>query len=93
MMHVWWPWPLPQGADICSLPFFVIYADKRIRHDRCVSLEERYEDLLERYGCSESAREGIREAHRQGKMMENALAAQLEWAVHEDSFDCGRVVA
>ncbi|RRD71216.1 MULTISPECIES: HDIG domain-containing metalloprotein [unclassified Desulfovibrio] len=93
MMHVWWPWPLPQGAGICSLPFFVIYADKRVRHDRCVSLEERYEDLLERYGCSESAREGIREAHRQGKMMESALAAQLEWAVHEDSFDCGRVVA
>ena len=93
MMHVWWPWPLPRGSDICALPFFVIYADKRIKHDTCVSLEERYEDLLGRYGCSKEAREGIREAYQQGKDIENAIAAQLGWALHENTFDCGRVVA
>lgn len=92
MMHVWWPWPLPQGPGICSLPFFVIYADKRIRHDACVTLEERYEDLLERYGRTEAAREGIGVAYRQGKNIESALEAQLGWALHENSFDCGRVV-
>ena len=92
MMHVWWPWALPQGPEICSLPFFVIYADKRIRHDVCVTLEERYEDLLERYGRTDAAREGIGVAYKQGKNIESALEAQLGWTLHENSFDCGRVV-
>ena len=92
MMHVWWPWPLPEGRDICALPFFVMYADKRVRHDACVSLEERYDDLLGRYGHSEAAREGIYAAFRQGKNIESALSAQLGWTLYEDSFDCGRLV-
>ncbi|MDO5484515.1 MAG: HDIG domain-containing protein, partial [Desulfovibrionaceae bacterium] len=37
MLHVHWPWEVPQGPGICTLPFFVIYADKRVRHDACVS--------------------------------------------------------
>lgn len=86
------PWPLPEGAGICALPFFVIYADKRVRHDACVPLEERYEDLLARYGRTEAAREGIRGSYEQGKTIERALSAQLGWALHEDSFDCGRLV-
>ena len=77
---------------ICALPLFVIYADKRVRHDACVPLEERYEDLLTRYGRTEAAREGIRGSYEQGKTIERALSAQLGWALHEDSFDCGRLV-
>lgn len=92
MLHVHWPWPLPEGAGICALPFFVIYADKRVRHDNCVSLAERYEDLLERYGHGEAARQGIRASYEQGKNIERALSAQLGCALHEDSFDCGRLV-
>jgi len=92
MMHVWWPWPLPEGPGICTLPFFVIYADKRVRHDACVTLEERYEDLLERYGRTGAARDGIGVAYQQGKNIESALEAQLGWTLHENSFDCGRVV-
>ena len=92
MLHVHWPWPLPEGAGICALPFFVIYADKRVRHDASVPLEERYEDLLTRYGRTEAAREGIRGSYEQGKTIERALSAQLGWALHEDSFDCGRLV-
>lgn len=92
MMHVWWPWPLPEGPGICALPFFVIYADKRIRHDACVTLEERYDDLLERYGRTAAARDGIGVAYQQGKNIESALEAQLGWTLHENSFDCGRVV-
>ena len=92
MMHVWWPWPLPEGSGICALPFFVIYADKRVRHDACVTLEERYEDLLERYGRTGAARDGIGVAYQQGKNIESALEAQLGWTLHENSFDCGRVV-
>lgn len=81
MLHVHWPWPLPEGAGICALPFFVIYADKRVRHDACVPLEERYEDLLTRYGRTEAAREGIRGSYEQGKTIERALSAQLGWGV------------
>lgn len=92
MLHVWWPWSLPQGTDICALPFFVMYADKRVRHDACVTLEERYADLLQRYGRTEEAREGIRAAYRQGKTIEDALAVLLGWSLHEDSFDSGRLV-
>ena len=86
---------LAQGVMLhvhCALPFFVIYADKRVRHDACVPLEERYEDLLTRYGRTEAAREGIRGSYEQGKTIERALSAQLGWALHEDSFDCGRLV-
>lgn len=36
------------------------YADKRIRHEELVSLDERFADLLERYGKHERARERIR---------------------------------
>lgn len=92
MLHVHWPWPLPEGAGICALPFFVIYADKRVRHDSCVSLAERYEDLLDRYGHSQAARQGIGASYEQGRNIERALSAQLGCALHEDSFDCGRLV-
>ena len=92
LLHVHWPWAVPEGAAICSLPFFVIYADKRVRHDTCVTLEERYEDLQQRYGFTESARAGVRAAYEQGKTIERALSAQLGWALHEDSFDSGRLV-
>lgn len=93
MLHVWWPWSVPEGREICALPFFVMYADKRIRHDSCVTLQERYEDLLVRYGNTEASRKSIREAYGQGKHMERALEAHLGVALHEYSFDCGRVVA
>lgn len=77
LLHVHWPWPLPQGPDICQLPLFVFYADKRVRHDGCVTLDERFEDLLVRYGKSEAAKCGIREAWQQSKMLEKAISAQL----------------
>jgi len=33
----------------------VNYADKRVQHDRIVSLEERFNDLMDRYGKSQKA--------------------------------------
>ncbi len=92
LLHVHWPWPVPDGSGICALPFFVIYADKRVRHDACVTLEERFEDLLTRYGRDARARAGIRAAHEQAVTIERALAAQLGWKLHEDSFDCRGLV-
>lgn len=92
LLHVHWPWPLPEGPGICSLPFFIIYADKRVRHDACVSLEERFEDLLARYGRNNKACAGIRSAHEQAIAIELALGAQLGWKLDEDTFDCRRLV-
>ncbi len=38
----------------------VNYADKRVMHDRIVSLPERFEDLMGRYGTDEARKERIR---------------------------------
>lgn len=41
------------GADLVACPtesVLVNYADKRVLHDRVVSLDERFRDLIERYG-------------------------------------------
>ena len=92
LLHVHWPWAVPEGPAICALPFFVIYADKRVRHDACVTLEERFEDLLTRYGRDARARDGIRAAHEQALAIERALSAQLGWKLHEDTFDCRGLV-
>lgn len=92
MLHVYWPWELPACSAIVSLPFLVMYADKRVQHDKCVTLDQRYVDLLERYGVSDSAREAIGMAHEQGRRIERALSAQLGWDLHEYSFDCGGLV-
>ncbi len=89
-MHVYWPWDLPK--NVCALPFFVIYADKRIMHQKCVSLEERYEDLLTRYGTTEEHRIGITVSYEQGKNIESALSAQLEMPLHEYTYHSGRMV-
>lgn len=77
LLHVHWPWPLPQGSGICCLPLLVFYADKRVRHDSCVTLDERFEDLLARYGRTDTARRGIRQAWTQSKDVELALSRQL----------------
>lgn len=90
--HVHWPWDLPADTRVCSLPFFVLYADKRIMHDQCVSLCERYEDLLYRYGTSEKARVGIALSHQQGLNLERALTVQLDWDIHACTLNCGRLV-
>ncbi len=89
-MHVHWPWDLPQ--DMCRLPFFVMYADKRIMHQKCVSLSTRYEDLLVRYGVTEAHRASIHASYLQGKSIENALSKLLGVDLDAYTFDSGRLV-
>ena len=48
LLHVRWPWPIPEGIAVCQLPILVYYADKRVRHDQCVTIDERCADLLVR---------------------------------------------
>lgn len=90
--HVHWPWDLPTDHLVCSLPLFVLYADKRIMHDQCVSLHERFEDLLHRYGTTEKARMGIGLSHQQGLNLERALTVQLDWDIHACTLNSGRLV-
>ena len=94
LLHVHWPWAVPEREPgrLFSIPFFVIYADKRVKHDQCVPLRQRYEDLLVRYGHTEKARKGIRLSWQQGECIERAFEAHLGYAIHEDSFDSGRLV-
>lgn len=91
MLHVHWPWPIEE-AEVCALPFFIIYADKRVKHDRCVSLRERFEDLLVRYGHTEFSRDSIRESYAQGQTIERAFSAQLGLELHAYTLDSGRLV-
>lgn len=91
MLHVFWPWALVP-EEVCILPIFVIYADKRVRHNCCVTLQERFDDLLVRYGKDERARNNIRVAHEQGKTMETALSARLGWDLNAYTLDSGRLV-
>jgi hypothetical protein len=39
----------------------VYYADKRVMHDRIVTIEERIKDLVERYGFNEKVKKLIRD--------------------------------
>lgn len=92
MLHVHWPWSLPAGNAICCVPIFVLYADKRARHDQCVTIGERFEDLLVRYGQTENARKGIRASFEQVKLIERELSSRLDWDLNEDTFDSRRLV-
>ncbi len=40
----------------------VFYADKRVKHDKIVSLEDRFEDLKIRYGINEKVMDGYKKA-------------------------------
>lgn len=92
ILHVHWPWKLPKNSAICCLPIFVLYADKRVRHDQCVTLQERFEDLIERYGKNRAARRNIRKSNEQAQLIEANLARQLRMNLDENTFDCGRLV-
>jgi len=52
----------------------VNYADKRVMHDRIVSLPERFEDLMARYGTDEARRERIRRHYQDILKVEGIIA-------------------
>ncbi|MBS3917594.1 MAG: HDIG domain-containing protein [Deltaproteobacteria bacterium] len=56
----------------------VNYADKRVRHDRIVSLDERFEDLKGRYGKSERAVELLEGLKRATFEIERKIFSILE---------------
>ena len=52
----------------------VNYADKRVMHDRIVSLSERFDDLVARYGTDDYRRKRIREHYRDLLKVEEIIA-------------------
>ncbi|MCJ7748977.1 MAG: HD domain-containing protein [Desulfobacterales bacterium] len=55
----------------------VNYADKRVEHDRIVSLEERFCDLMDRYGKSQKASEQIEQLKKATFEIENKIFSIL----------------
>ncbi len=56
----------------------VNYADKRVRHDRVTALDERIEDLVERYGVGPEQKERIRKMGQDSRTMESGLFRNLD---------------
>jgi len=83
--HVHWPWPV--DARVHFLPMAIIYADKRVMHNRIVTLDERFEDLYARYGTTDYLRQRLAESLAQSREIENALSQTLGTPLHEDTFD------
>ena len=55
----------------------VNYADKRVQHDRIVSLEERFCDLMDRYGKSQKASEQMEQFKKATFEIENKIFSIL----------------
>ncbi|WP_428558419.1 MAG: HDIG domain-containing metalloprotein [Solidesulfovibrio sp. DCME] len=88
--HVSWPGAIDLRAHF--LPLVLIYSDKRVKHNRIVTLETRFDDLLVRYGKTAYIRERIRESFQQAEAIERALAQTLGITLHESTFGCGGLV-
>jgi putative nucleotidyltransferase with HDIG domain len=55
----------------------VNYADKRVMHDRIVSLAERVEDLIRRYGITEEIKDRIRQNASTAYALEKKIASSM----------------
>ena len=92
IQHVRWPWNIDETIDAWLLSYCIIYSDKRVMHDRVVTLEERYVDLLERYGVTEDAKVRIAISHQQGLEIGAALSRRARRNFNEYTFDSGLLV-
>ncbi|WP_460031052.1 HD domain-containing protein [Megalodesulfovibrio paquesii] len=88
--HVWWPWPVDVRRHF--LPMAVIYADKRVAHDRIVTLDERGHDLMARYGKTEKAIAGIERTQAQALEISRAFTELLGCDPDACDFDSRRLV-
>ncbi len=90
--HVRWPWDVDGNVESWLLAYCIIYADKRVMHDQVVTPEERYADLLDRYGRTDDARVRITASHHQGLEIGAALSRRAGVNLNEHTFDSGRLV-
>lgn len=73
--HVW----LGKEGDSSTVSEeeIVNYADKRVRHDRIVSLEERFKDLIERYGKGDPSSRYMEQMRKATFEIENKIFSVL----------------
>ncbi len=90
--HVYWPFELNVYEDSWLMALLIVYADKRVKHDKLVSLAERFDDLVTRYGKTPDIIERIGFSHQQGIDLENALSQRFGVKLNECSFNSGRLV-
>lgn len=88
--HVYWPFEL--DIENYFTPLAVIYADKRIRHDKLVPLKSRFEDLIVRYGVNDYIRGRIEITMAQAIDLENRLSKTLKVDLNACDFTSGRLV-
>ena len=80
LFHVSWPWEktdLDDVRDPLRLPVIIAYADKRVRHAEIVTLRERFDDLMVRYGVSEEKRSSLRSCYEHVQNVEQALFGRV----------------
>ncbi|MDR2488369.1 MAG: HDIG domain-containing protein [Desulfovibrio sp.] len=93
MFHVHWHWPEEWLEDErLLLTAVTLYADKRVKHDAFVTLDERFDDLHTRYGIHAHVKEKISASHLQSKRIEAALSRRLGLELHEYIADSRRLV-
>lgn len=90
MHHVHWPGPV--DPQVYFLPLCVLYADKRVKHDQIVSIDERYSDLVVRYGHSGLSRSWMERSRAMSLKIERVLSEFLQEDLHAYSFNCRRLV-
>ena len=96
LFHVDFPWNdrLSECAydDDYFVTMSVFYADKRVRHDEYVTLDERFDDLAFRYGKNAYALERVQASRVQGKFVEAVLSERLGVSLDAYTPDYGRLV-
>ncbi|WP_319582202.1 HD domain-containing protein [uncultured Pseudodesulfovibrio sp.] len=88
--HVYWPFAL--DLEPYFTPLAVLYADKRVNHNRLVSVEDRFKDLIVRYGIPLKLQDSINETKRQALELEQLLCDTLEVDLNACDFNSGRLV-
>ena len=90
LFHVHWPWEL--DARKWPGPLIVQYADKRVMHDAFVPIDERFADLMKRYGTTERGRWFIKRSYQEAALLERHFTSDIGIDIYADSSDSGRLV-
>jgi len=88
--HIYWPFEI--NVSRYFMPLAVLYGDKRAKHENLVSLRERFEDLLVRYGHTPEIQEKIRWTVEQALLIEERMSTLLGEDLDAYPFDSGRLV-
>ncbi len=68
---------LPDNGNLIMEKKIIFYSDKRVKHTKVVSLDDRYYDLLERYGKSETSVRWIKDGFVIAKGIESELFSNI----------------